>query len=197
MNKPENIDKAGQRPYNALHSSGETSAMLDLTLALRGPGVPVPFAHRETVLPQDILGETVTFDDPVLLEGMMVFEDDTIRLTAILTAVVHAQCANCLNAVATRFEVPVEEVLFSQEDPAQPEAAPREDDDRFFYKGAQADVSHLVLTNLLLALPIRFLCRKDCRGLLDEHGTIGDDSPDAPNNPFSVLEQLLTKDEEV
>ncbi len=168
---------------------------LDLTPALRSPGVPVPLSHGETVPPQDILGETVTFDDPVRLDGTMVFEDDTIRLTGSLTATVHAQCANCLNDVVMDLTVPVEEVLFSQEDGNQPEEVPGEDDDRFFYKGAQAELSHVVLTNLLLALPIRFLCRQDCRGMLDEQASQEDEGQ--PDNPFSVLGQLLTKDEEV
>lgn len=170
---------------------------LDLTLAMRSPGMPVPFTHREKVPAQEILGETVTFEEPVLLEGTVVFVDDTVRLMGDLTATVHTPCANCLNDVALHLIVPVEEVLVSQMDGKQPETAPEEDDDRFFYKGAQADLSHLVLTNLLLALPIRFLCRKDCRGLLEEQSIQEVDDQGQPDNPFSLLGQLLTKDEEV
>lgn len=165
---------------------------LDLTPAMRSPGIAVPFTHGERVPAQDILGDTITFDDPVLLEGTMVFEEKTVRLTGTLTARVHAHCANCLNDVQSRLTIPVAEVLISQEDGETPGSAPEEDDDRFCYRGAQADVSHLILTNLVLALPIRFLCREDCRGLLDEQpGAAG-----AADSPFSKLSELLPKDEE-
>ena len=63
-----------------------------------------------------------------------------------------------------------------------------EDDEPFTFRGMQADIEHLVFTNLLLALPIRFLCRKNCRGMLDEQ-----DADRIPHNPFSVLNQLLLR----
>lgn len=165
---------------------------LDVTQPLRNPGEPIAFTYGQTVPQQDIMGDTITFDDPVMLEGLMVYKDQAILLTATLNATVHAHCANCLNDVAKKFAIPVEEILYDEDAGPLPQHV-EEDDEPFTFRGMQADIEHLVFTNLLLALPIRFLCRKNCRGMLDEQ----DAGQDPPHNPFSVLNQLLLKDEEV
>ena len=83
---------------------------------------------------------------------------------------------------------------------------PEEDDgeeERWFYEGSKVELSHLAMTLAVLDLPIRFSCGPDCPVLGQMPSD--EDSPsthacqkDMPDqHPFSALQQLLTKDQEV
>jgi uncharacterized protein len=167
--------------------------LLDLSSALKNPGEEMPFTHLECIPPQEILGETVTYPDPIELTGIMQASEGKIRLTGMMKATANAHCANCLSPVCYRQMLVFDEVLIKTSDAEQlPDQVDR--DDRFEYAGSTADLEHLTLTYLLLDLPIRFLCRKDCRGLLDIQ-TGNEDSQVDPDHPFAVLSQLLIKKE--
>ena len=48
---------------------GGIGLLLDVSRAMRTPGEAFSFVHHEHIPPQDICGETVSFDEPVVLEG--------------------------------------------------------------------------------------------------------------------------------
>ncbi len=172
--------------------------MMDVSQALRTPGEAFPFRHEEALPPQDILGEEVTFPDPVVLEGTYTMADDTLLIKGSLHATAHASCANCLEPVVYALTVPVEET-FSHTERAVPEDEEGAWEEQFSFTGSRVELSPLATTLVLLALPIRFLCKKGCKGLQDaisqDNNNSQKDLPEA--HPFSALQQLLTKDQEV
>ena len=68
---------------------------LDVTKALFAPGTEFPFTVTETVPPQDVTGETVTFD-PALFVGVFSAQDGAVRLAGEMTTTAHALCALCM-----------------------------------------------------------------------------------------------------
>ena len=71
-----------------------------------------------------------------------------------------------------------------------------EDDEIFAYEGAQLDFAKLTLTHVLLNLPMRFLCKEDCRGFeeyeeVNQHKHCRDDAN--VQRPFAALQQLLAE----
>lgn len=173
--------------------------MLDISPALRLPGVEIPFEHLETLPEQDILGEMVRFPDPAKVTGTFTLADETLFIKARLQAVAHASCARCLSPVEHLVDVPLEEsfrrVKPGDEDTEDPW------EEQLVYTGNRVELGLLVLSLTLLDLPIRFLCSDSCRGTPDSAGDAG--SPDTNEmtlngaHPFSALNQLLTKDQEV
>ncbi len=168
--------------------------LLDISRALRAPGTEFPFLVGEEIPPQDILGETVSFDK-VVLSGFFSSGGESILIHGQLTTVAHARCANCLEAAAIKVESPFREIFVKDGDP--------EDPDKFAFEGEALDLSQLALSLTVLALPMRFLCREDCKGLCPVCGgnlnenlcTCQKELP--PKHPFEALQQLLSKDEEV
>lgn len=174
--------------------------LLDISRALRTPGEEIPFQHCDAIPPQEIFGETVTFDD-VLLKGYLSAADDSLRIRGIMTAVAHGRCAMCLNPVDYQVEVPFDEVFTRQTRFTRAEASPDEEE-RLTYEGSKVELSHLVMTMAVLDLPIRFECGEDCpakAGMLpDDTLSSSASQKDLPDqHPFSALQQLLTKDQEV
>ena len=151
---------------------------LDVSIALKHPGEPYAFRVEQEIAPQEIGGETITFD-PAVLEGTYSTEEEQVTVEGELRTVAHAMCANCLA-------------------PAQ---ADPEDDEQYAYSGSTIGFEKLAMSLAVLNLPMRFLCKEDCQGLLKQYG--GDIETTArqkelqKEHPFAALQQLLTKDEEV
>ncbi len=168
--------------------------LLDVSRALRSPGEEFPFVHEETIPPQDIYGEQIVFDDPVTMSGVFCMSGDSLMLRGELKCVAHALCANCLAPVAVPMVVPFDEV-FVRVDRFTPQD--EDDPDRLAFEGAKVALSHLALTLAVLNLPMRFVCREDCPGLMPAQSDISTqasqkETPD--QHPFSALQSLLNED---
>jgi uncharacterized protein len=172
---------------------------LDISRAMRSPGESFTFIHKEVLPPQDVVGQTVTFDNPVTMEGEFCLVEDRLRLSGRLSTVANAPCANCLSPAKYPVLVDFDE-MFMQHDKFTKVDDYLDETDRLAYDGSQLDIHQLALTLAVLELPIRFLCQEDCKGLLtvtridDKHAG----QKELPiEHPFSALQQLLTKDQEV
>ena len=175
--------------------------LLDISRALRAPGEEIPFLHRDAIPPQVIFGETVAFSD-VTLSGFLCSVEDHLRIWGTLRTAAHGHCAGCLQPVDYPVEVPFDETFIrvTARNPRPEEESPEEEE--WYYEGSKVELSHLAMTLAVLELPMRFVCGDDCPALsglasaenLSSHAC-QKDMPD--QHPFSALQQLLTKDQEV
>ena len=163
--------------------------LLDVSRALRNPGEAVPFEHHERIMPQDISGEMVTFDEPVVLEGRFSMSGNDLTLDGTLTATAHSRCCNCLGPAQVDLKVPFHEV-FTRLDRMQENA--KDDPDHWVFMGSKVELGHLALTLALLELPIRILCKPDCEGY---NQMAPQYAAPQKSNPFSVLQDLLKNDQ--
>lgn len=175
--------------------------LLDVSRALRAPGEEIPFAHNDCIPPQEIFGEEVTFTD-VLLEGHFSMLGENLHITGLLTAAAHGTCAGCLKPVLFPIEVEFDEIFTRiGRFPHQEEPSDDEDDERLEFEGSKVDLAHLALTLAVLELPMRFTCEGGCASLDEmqpDEQTSHACQKDMPDqHPFSALQQLLTKDQEV
>ena len=167
---------------------------LDVSKALLSPGTEFPFTAQCSVPPQDVIGETVTFD-PVSLAGMFSAMDGSIHLTGELSTTAHAACAMCLAPVRVPMSVGFDETFRKDANEIEDEA--------FRYEGGRVSLDQMTLTLLMLNLPMRFLCGDGCTGGETLHryqqeifkSSCEEESP--TQRPFEALQRLLTKDEEV
>ncbi len=179
--------------------------LLDITNAIRQQGVEHPFLHCETIPPQEIFGETVQFEE-IRLSGTFCLEEKALRLKGELTGIARGKCYACLAPVAYPLRVPFDE-LFHQMDRREALAEREKNGDqetfgeeRLAFEGSRVELSHLALTLAVLDLPMRFRCETDCaqgKALRDNHLSHACQKELPDQHPFSALQQLLTKDQEV
>lgn len=161
---------------------------LDVLHVLRNPGTEYAFSAEQTMAPQSVCGNEVTFDPVVLTGTLMSGDDGSVTVDGKLTTVAHAQCANCLAPAQSTVEGEFRETFIFEGDP--------EDDESFSYVGSALDLEKLTLSYVLLNLPMRFLCREDCECHFEG---VGEDvmmlCPDDLNvqRPFAALQQLLAE----
>ena len=165
---------------------------LDVTQALRNPGQEFPFEAEQAIAPQEVTGETVTFDPAVMKGVYSAAEDGSVTLEGTLTTVAHAQCAKCLAPAQADVAADFREVFYHDGEP--------ESDDRFVYEGSAVELERLAMFTAMLALPMRFVCREDCPGLAEYAGqdvfTRSSQEELPGQRPFAALQQLLAEKSE-
>jgi len=173
---------------------------LDISRAFRSPGDHFPFELQLALPSQDILGETVHFD-PAIMQGVFYMADGKLYLDGTLTTVAHSRCSKCLDPAQYPVHVDFHEIFNDAREKVDTDEYLPDDMDRFAYDGPQLAVDHLALTLAILDLPIRFLCREDCLGISGIAGNNQEADADQKElktqHPFSALQQLLNKDQEV
>ncbi len=108
-------------------------------------------------------------------------------------------CGRCLEPVAYPFDLEISEEL--DMDKSDEERA-ADLDEQHYVDGYTLDVDQLLTNELLLNLPMKVLCREDCRGICNRCGTnlnYGTCSCDrsSPDPRMAVIQDLFQKFKEV
>lgn len=161
---------------------------LDVSRAIKTPGESYPLEAEQAIAPQDILGETVTFDPARLTGSYMVLEGGNVALRGTLTTRAHARCANCLAPAHADVSEPFEELFHLGGDP--------DDSEIFTYTGQEIDLERLAMSYAVLGLPKRFLCEKGCSKSpvyadADVDVCLCQEEELPGQRPFAALKQLL------
>jgi uncharacterized protein len=167
--------------------------MVDVSNALKNPGQAYPFECPLALEPMDVLSDEVTLTD-ILLKGEMTGAGESVSVRGTVRATLVAHCARCLKEVSQPLKAEIDEVFVREVDPENP--------DQRLLEGHEIDLTSPARESLLLEMPMRLLCRKDCKGLCPVCGANLNDKSceclkgEPKANPFSALEKLLPGDDE-
>lgn len=153
--------------------------------------------------PQNADGrEDFKFRGTVRVEGRVDRANErSYRLRGRLAVRIELLCSRCLES----FEMPVEEELDLLYLPASENVGPEEGEERSleagdlatsFYDDERIDLGQMIREQVYLALPMKPLCKSNCRGLCPMCGTnlnlsSCDCTPEAVDPRFSSLKALL------
>ena len=145
-----------------------------MTFTIRIDDLPVEGVRRDLEVPaekaQQLLteskGEQLAFKSA--LEGRLEIQPSGTRVVVkgTLDTVLRAQCSRCLESFD--FSVQGEDVfvVFTPETSGErPDELEAESLNQEFYSGKEIDLWPVIVEHLILALPIKSLCREDCRGI--------------------------------
>jgi uncharacterized protein len=148
------------------------STQIDLR-ALPGPELRLDREFAPAEIPQD--PEDFRVATPVRLIGRLRKHDDRYRLEGQIRAGLELPCGRCLEPYGLPVAVDVDLTYVPQPvgtGPADEEREVAEDDlSTSYYRDQVLDLGEMVREQFYLALPMRPLCREDCRGLCPECGT--------------------------
>lgn len=140
---------------------------LDLT-PIRQPETPLSRTFAPDAFPSS---EDFRVIAPVQLTGTIHKDEDEYRLVGRLTTRLEVPCSRCLEP----FEVPVDAAIdlryLPQALAGDREEDPDDDPTTAFYADDRIDLGQLVREQCYLTLPMKPLCREDCRGLCAVCGT--------------------------
>lgn len=166
---------------------------LDVSKAFLSPATAFPFEAKVALTPQEVGGETITFDE-VVLRGAYSAYDDVIRLEGTLETVAHGACALCMQPAESPLNITFEETFRKD--------ANEIEDEYFRFEGKSVPLDHMTLTLVMLNLPMRFECVEGCEGSDDlkawkKANPVSSDDIGAPTqHPFEALQSLLNDEPE-
>jgi uncharacterized protein len=136
---------------------------LDLSL-VRKQGKPTAFHFRAQLPALDGPDGMVSFIGPVDVETVVTYAQGQFWLDGTVSGQVELACARCLERFAHPLKVTLAERYVQGRTVDDPEVTCVEDD--------LVDLTETVRQSILLALPMRALCRVECRGLCPECGQV-------------------------
>jgi DUF177 domain-containing protein len=109
---------------------------------------------------------------PVALQATVQKDKDRFRLVGTLTTALELTCSRCLEP----FQLPVNasfdvRYLPQSENTGEEREVEADDLSDAFYRDEQIDLGQLMEEQFYLALPMKPLCRQDCKGLCASCGT--------------------------
>ena len=121
--------------------------------------------------------------------GRVVNEAGVLRLEGELTAPLQCVCDRCGAEFDSTKVTPLHATLVETDDGENPEL--------FLIDGNEIDLDEILVTDFVLDMETKFLCREDCKGLCPHCGknlNLGPCGCGKEIDPrFAVLEQLLDK----
>lgn len=163
--------------------------------------VDKPGASRRVELdvpaPEGFAVPLVTLREPMHLSGVVESVVDGLLVRGELEADVRVSCARCLEPVTDRVTADVVE-LFQDPERTPPEDLDSSDEGYEIHEG-QIDLDALLRDALAPALPVRPLCREDCRGLCAQCGANRNETDctcaeDDTDSRWAALESLRLPD---
>ena len=119
---------------------------------------PGEYTYEETIPLEELQGlKGVTFTEAVPLKMLVSNKVGVVMMEYTAHSSIRVQCARCLKELELKEEHHFEHVLVRENDTGN--------DDFITAPGGVLDMSETALTDILLEMPLKFLCREDCKGL--------------------------------
>ncbi len=172
--------------------------LIDISELRQERGAAATFTFREEMSHLDFGGEEIPFAAPVEVTGQAVNTGYAFLVKGTVHTALSSVCSLCL----TSFELPLQAefaALYREADAVPEEDAEEEFFDVYPLSGDIIDLTRVVLESIVLAVPMKPICREDCRGLCQRCGqnrnTGSCDCSEEKGDPrFAVLQQLLHKE---
>lgn len=161
---------------------------LDVGMLKKAPGDFEPFNLSAELPPFELQGECMNFPGPVKAILVVSNNGTTLVVEGEVSGRLTLNCSRCLDNYDYFFEVPFSETYAQAAQDNVGEVVP--------FSGDILDITPEVLNSIILSLPMKALCREDCRGLCQRCGcnlnkSRCDCSNEETDPRLSVLKKLL------
>lgn len=109
------------------------------------------------------MGSNIHIGLPVKVKALITNLEDHLYMKGNLKAELMPECSRCLQTFKYKMDVDFEEELSNKD-------AEEDRGDVLYFEGDFVDLTEIIENNILLSLPMKFLCRKDCKGLCPHCG---------------------------
>ncbi|WP_273484759.1 YceD family protein [Desulforamulus ruminis] len=131
------------------------------------PGESLPFHIQDTMEKLNYDGQVIDFEGPVEVRGEVTNEKGRFILKGVVGATIATGCVNCLELFHMRLEGKLDEVYV----PSGGMSGDVVEGEPVFFDGDAINIKPEVINSLLMELPMRLVCSKDCRGLCSQCGS--------------------------
>lgn len=109
--------------------------------------------------------EFIKFSNPVKLDGILSLVGDILNFDGRIRTELELICSRCNEKFNQSIDIPVFEKFSNKEQDINLL------DDIVYFQGDNIDITEIIQNNIVMTLPIRRLCKEDCKGLCQNCGT--------------------------
>ena len=158
--------------------------VIDLTQSLANVGVNIPF-RREVQMEDSLLSYPNARLNSVILNFDVTFVKPNVSVVGTITCVIDGYCDRCLESISRSIELPFNQTFYKDG---------ADDEDCYVYCDSRLDATKAICDEILLSLPVSFLCSDECKGLCPKCGANLNekqcDCDTTRKNAFSVLKDI-------
>lgn len=136
---------------------------IDVSLILDAPGRSMPFDQKGHVGDVGVPGEGDLLLGPQHARGVVTSIGGGVYVEANVKGSVRLTCSRCLSPFDKDLEIACEGKFM--EDPGRMNKDDEDDVEVFPLEGTYCNLDEMVRHEIALAIPMKPLCREDCRGL--------------------------------
>ncbi|KPU43952.1 hypothetical protein OXPF_21170 [Oxobacter pfennigii] len=130
--------------------------------------------------------EDIPLKTPLKVEAIIMNRGEYLTVEGKLKCVLNLKCSRCLETFEYNLECDFEERISSKE----------EEVDFIYFEGDSIDLTDIIVNNILLNLPMKVVCKEECKGLCHQCGSNMNvnqcDCSDNTTDPrLAVLKKLL------
>ena len=107
-------------------------------------------------------GEEIRAIEKVDVEGVAISENDVIVINASIKTKLQLSCSRCLDTFIYPIDIDIEERFTNNKE--------LEDQEIMFVDGDTLDITEIIENSIISTLPIKRLCKEDCKGLCSQCG---------------------------
>ena len=138
--------------------------------------------------------------EPVSTDFTLTHKDRDLRVAGFVRTTVRYQCSRCLVEFSRPLESRLDLFYLPQADWKKDEEIELKYEDMVvgYYDGIRLDVDLMVLEQIELGMPMKFICREGCKGLCPSCGADLNQGPcackaDTADTRFAVLREFRSK----
>jgi len=136
--------------------------LVDVAKLKRSPGDSARYDLQAELPPLELPGESASFAGLVRAGLEVINTGKTLAVEGVVSGRLRLNCGCCLEPYDYPFEVAVEETYIPASEGGGEEAVP--------FSGDYLDLTPEVLKSIILTLPMKMVCREECRGLCPQCG---------------------------
>lgn len=142
--------------------------VIDISGILKAEGATLNVDSELNIENLEFNGDQLKFSQPVKMKGSITNIGNLIRLEAQVSGKANVQCYRCMKDLVRDFSFEMVETFAN--DYAGASDSNSEDADLIHFQGNRLEISEIVGNNILINLPMRYLCSESCKGLCPECG---------------------------
>lgn len=97
---------------------------------------------------------------PLEVSGNATYDNHMVNLKGNITGIIEAQCSRCLEPFDFPLNIEFDEFFSKLES----------DEEVYPFEEEIIDLKDMIVDNLILSVPLRFICSEECKGLCPECG---------------------------
>ncbi|HEX3027216.1 MAG TPA: DUF177 domain-containing protein [Clostridia bacterium] len=144
--------------------------LLELRRIFAGEGPELEINYTIDLSSLEIAPGKYPFKEPVSVRGRVRNKADVVELRAEAVFDFFTHCDRCCREITEHLTVPLNYVLATS-------AQSEDSDDIIVVENEKLDLDELAVSNIILSLPMKHLCKEDCKGLCPVCGKNLNDGP--------------------